>query len=363
MRSLIGQSKWSLDTPVLLVDLDAMERNIARMAAFFRKVCVGWRPHTKGVKVPAIAHLELRAGAHGVTCAKLGEAEIMAAAGIRDILIANQIVGAEKIAGLVALRRHADVIVCVDSIENAEALSTAAAAKDVELRVLVEVDIGLSRSGVVPGPEVVSLSRKVAALPHLRYAGLMGWEGHLASKPPSDEKRQACQAAVGLLTEAADSCRSAGLPVGIVSCGGTGTYQYSATVPGVTEIQAGGGALGDLAYRQWGVDHECALTVLATVTSRPTPDRVVFDAGRKAMQREVVVPEPKGVKVAGPVRLSAEHGVLQLAESASDLRVGEKLELIVGYGDTTVCLHDELVGTRGDVVEVVWPVLARGKLR
>jgi D-serine deaminase-like pyridoxal phosphate-dependent protein len=167
----------------------------------------------------------------------------------------------------------------------------------------------------------------------------------------------------GALTEAADACRSAGLPVQIVSCGGTGTYQYSATVPGVTEIQAGGGALGDLAYRQWGVDHECALTVLATIVSRPTPTRVVFDAGRKAMQREVVIPEPKDVQAAGPIRLSAEHGDFQLAEARSDLRVGDKLELIVGYGDTTVCLHDEIVGVRGDVVEVVWPILARGKLR
>jgi D-serine deaminase-like pyridoxal phosphate-dependent protein len=333
------------------------------MAAFFRQIPVGWRPHTKGVKVPAIAHQELRAGALGVTCAKLGEAEVMAAAGIRDILIANEIVGPEKIARLVGLRRHADVIVCIDDPGNAEALSTAAQTKGVDLRVLVEVNIGLNRSGVEPGSATVTLSDKVANLPHLRYVGVMGWEGHLASKPPSDEKRRACEDAVGRLIESAEACRAAGLPVEIVSCGGTGTYQYSAHVPGVTEIQAGGGALGDLTYRRWGVDHECALTVMATVVSRPTPTRVVVDAGRKAMQREVTVPEPKDVLAAGPLRLSAEHADFELTEPRPDIRIGDRLEFTVGYGDTTVCQHDELVGVRDGTVEVVWPITGRGKLR
>jgi len=363
VTACMGQSKWSLDTPVLVVDLGAMERNIARMADFFRRAGVRWRPHTKGVKVPAIAHRELKAGARGVTCAKLGEAEVMAAAGIDDILIANEIVGAEKMARLVNLRRQADVIVCVDSIENAEALGAAAAAKGVVLRVLVEVNIGLNRCGVEPGAPAVTLAGKVAALPHLRFSGLMGWEGHLASKPPSEEKRRACEAAVLTLVATADACRATGLPVEIVSCGGTGTYQYSATVPGVTEIQAGGGIFGDVAYRKWGVDHECALTILTTIISRPTPTRVVFDAGRKAMGREVVLPELKDVTGAGPLRLSAEHGDFELDAPRSEFRVGDRLEVVVGYGDTTVCLHDTLVGVRDDAVEVIWPILGRGKLQ
>jgi D-serine deaminase-like pyridoxal phosphate-dependent protein len=362
LTPVIGRSKWDLDTPALLVDLDAMERNIARMATYFRQVPVGWRPHTKGVKVPAIAHQELRAGALGVTCAKLGEAEVMAAAGIRDILVGNQIVGPEKIAKLVGLRHHADVIVCIDNLGNAEALSAAAQTKGVNLRVLVEVNIGLNRSGVEPGSGAVTLSEKVASLPHLRYSGLMGWEGHLASKPPSEEKRRACEDAVARLVESAQACRAVGLPVDIVSCGGTGTYQYSAHVPGVTEIQAGGGALGDLTYRKWGVDHECALTVLASVVSRPTPTRVVVDAGRKAMQREVTIPEPKGIQVAESIRLSAEHTTFELVEPIPSLRIEDKVEFLVGYGDTTVCLHDQLVGVRDSIVEIVWPVLGRGKL-
>jgi D-serine deaminase-like pyridoxal phosphate-dependent protein len=363
MTGSIGEAKHRLDTPVLLVDLAAMERNIAHMTAFFRDCGVSWRPHIKGIKVPAIAHQVLRAGAIGVTCAKLGEAEVMANAGIRDILIANEIVGEQKLARLVHLRRRADVIVCVDAIEPAEALSAAAAACGVVLRVLVEVNIGLNRCGVEPGPPTVALARKVAGLPGLRFAGVMGWEGHLASLSPSAEKEARCRSAVGTLVESAGACRAEGLGVEIVSCGGTGTYQYSARVPGVTEVQAGGGIFGDVTYAKWGVAHEQALTVLTTIISRPTPRRIVFDAGRKTMGRDVSLPEPKDLAGASPVRLSAEHGDLELDSPRDDLRVGDKLEFVVGYGDTTVCLHDELVGVRDGRVEAVWPIEGRGKLR
>jgi D-serine deaminase-like pyridoxal phosphate-dependent protein len=363
VTDMIGDSMWALDTPALLVDLEALERNIARMATFFKQAGVNWRPHTKGVKVPAIVHQELRAGAIGITCAKLGEAESMASAGVQDILIANQIVGPQKIARLVNLRRRADVMVCVDSIENAEALNLAAGERGVALRVLVEVNIGLNRCGVEPGSSAVALSKSVASMPNLRFSGLMGWEGHLASKPASADKREACEMAAGTLVKTAEGCRAAGLSVGIVSCGGTGTYQYTARVPGITEVEAGGGVLGDLAYRKWGVPHELALSVLATVISRPTPLRVVVDAGRKAMQREVVVPEPKSVAAGGPVRLSAEHADFDLAEPRPDLKIGDKIEFFVGYGDTTVCLHDEMIGVRDGIVEVVWPILGRGKFK
>jgi D-serine deaminase-like pyridoxal phosphate-dependent protein len=302
-------------------------------------------------------------GASGITCAKLSEAEVMVNAGIRDILIANEIVGDQKITRLVNIRRWADVMVCVDSIENAEALNSAAATNNVSLRVLVEVNIGLNRCGVEPGSSAVKISKKVSLLRQLRYVGLMGWEGHLASLPASEEKRKKCEEAVAMLVETAEACRAEGLNAEIVSCGGTGTYQYSSKVPGVTEVQAGGGIFGDVTYSKWGVDHQHALTVLSTVISRPTSLRIVFDAGRKAMQREVNLPEPKDLKGASPVRLSAEHGDLELEKPGSDLKVGDKLEFIVGYGDTTVCLHDEIVGVRNGKVEVVWPIEARGKLR
>jgi len=229
---VIGRSKWDLDTPALLVDLPAMARNIERLARSCREAGVGWRPHTKAIKIPALAHKLLAAGAHGITCAKLGEAEVMAAAGIRDILIANQIVGPQKIARLVNLLPHADVIVAVDNEANVRALSGAAAEKGVRLRVVVEVDVGMGRAGTRPGEPTVALGRLVHGCPGLEFAGLMGWEGHAAGIADPVEKREAIVRAVGLLTVSAARCREADLPVRIVSCGGTGTYSVTARLSG-----------------------------------------------------------------------------------------------------------------------------------
>ena len=360
---MIGSSKYDLDTPVLLVGIDRMERNIARMTDVCRRAGVNWRPHTKGQKVPAIAHIEIAAGAIGVTCAKLGEAEVMAAAGVKDILIANQIVGPIKVARYVNLCRRADVIVAVDCIENVRELDAAAREKGVRPRVVVEVNVGMDRCGVLPGDPVVALSRLVAASEGLRYAGLMGWEGHTMAMPDSPEKRQAVEKAMGLLTMSAQKCREAGLTVEIVSCGGSGTFMISAWIPGITEVQAGGGIFNDLVYAGAGLKHEFALTVLATVTSRPAPDRIVVDAGFKVMSGNVAVPRLIDVPDVESLRLHAEHGVITLGKPAESPRVGEKVEFIVGYGDSTVTLHNEMWGVRNDRLEVVWPILGRGKFR
>jgi D-serine deaminase-like pyridoxal phosphate-dependent protein len=363
---VIGRSKLDLDTPALLVDLPVMERNIATMAGRIRTHGVSWRPHTKGQKVPAIAHKLLAAGASGVTCAKLGEAEVMAAAGIRDILVSNQIVGAQKVARLVNLLPHADVVVAVDSVENVAELGAAASAKGHALRVVVEVDLGMGRCGVSPGDAVVDLARVVSRTAGLRFAGVMGWEGHCTGLLDPEAKRSCVQRAIGLLTDAADRCRAAGLPVEIVSCGGTGTYWLTAGIPGVTEVQAGGGIFNDIRYAEgYGLDtgHGFALTILATVTSRPTPTRIVLDAGFKAMSSEHGVPRPLGLAGVQAVRLSAEHARLELAEPDHVRKVGDKVELIVGYSDSTVFLHEEMYGIRDGRVEVVWPILARGRFR
>jgi D-serine deaminase-like pyridoxal phosphate-dependent protein len=362
--AVVGVSKWDLDTPALLVDLDVMERNIQRMAATFREAGVQWRPHTKGQKIPAIAALEIAAGAIGVTCAKLAEAEVMAQAGIRDILIANQVVGRLKVTRLVELARHADVIVSVDSEKNVLELDAAAVEKGVRLRVVVEVNVGMDRAGVEPGEPVVALARRIRQCAGLRFAGIMGWEGHAAAIPHGEAKRRAIEAAVGSLVESARLCRAAGVPVEIVSCGGTGTYTIAARIPGVTEIQAGGGIFSDVYYRTaMGVDHEYALTVLATVVSRPTSTRIICDAGRKTMSGDSATPEPLGVGRVRSVSLSAEHGGVELEEASASPEVGDKIEFVVGYSDTTVFLHDEMYGVRGGKVETVWPVLGRGKLR
>jgi D-serine deaminase-like pyridoxal phosphate-dependent protein len=362
--NLVGQPVQALDTPAFLINVAAMDRNIARMAATFRAAGVNWRPHTKGLKSPALAERLLEAGAIGVTCAKTSEAEVMAEAGVRDILIANQVVGEAKIARLLRVRSMADPIVAVDSVVNVAALDAAAQAAGTSLRVVVEVDTGMHRAGTLPGEPTVQLAKQVAASPGLRFVGVMGWEGHTVRiEDPQDKQRRIAEA-VGLLTQTADACRAAGLPVEIVSCGGTGTYWVTAQLPGVTEIQAGGGILCDVLYmEQMGVDHEPAATILATVTSRPTPTRIICDTGKKTMTSDGAKPRPLLLSPVRSVGLSAEHATIELAEPASTPEVGDKIEFIVGYTDTTVHLHDELYAVRDGRVEAAWPVLGRGKLR
>jgi D-serine deaminase-like pyridoxal phosphate-dependent protein len=364
-QSYVGLPKWEVDTPALLVDLAVMERNIERMARTFRATGVGWRPHTKGLKVPAIAQMLLDAGALGVTCAKVGEAEVMARAGITEILIANQVVGEPKIARLLDLLSTADPIVAVDSFENVDQLDRMAQARGVRLRVVVEVNTGMDRAGVEPGAPAVALASYLASRSGLHFAGVMGWEGHAVRIAPADEKRRTVESAVGSLTDTAEQCRAAGLPVEIVSCGGTGTYTITSGVSGVTEVQAGGGILCDVMYSQFmGVDHEFASTILVTVTSRPTPTRIICDAGKKAMSSDGAVPRPLLVNAAvKSVGLSAEHATINLHEPDTSIKVGDKLEFVVGYTDTTTMLHDELYGIRDGKVEVVWPILGRGKFR
>jgi len=255
------------------------------VAGEVRKAGIGWRPHAKGHKCPAIAHRQLAAGAIDITCAKLGEAEVMAAAGVRDILLANQIVGPIKTRRLAALvaSSGADVIAAVDDAGNVAELAAAAIERSVRLRLVIEVDSGMSRCGVAPGDATVSLARQIAETPGVEFAGLMAWEGHALAITDPDERRRVIEQAVGRLTATAAACRDAGLPPAIVSCGGSGTFLTTARLPGVTEVQAGGATLGDGFYREMGVPVEPALTLLTQVISRPTPERIVVDAGRKAI--------------------------------------------------------------------------------
>jgi D-serine deaminase-like pyridoxal phosphate-dependent protein len=359
----IGLKKTELDTPALWVDLELMERNIASLAGHFRQVGVNWRPHTKGIKVPAIAHKAIAAGAIGVTCAKLGEAEVMAAAGIQDILIANQIVGSRKITRLVNLRRHADVKVAVDHPANVAELGAAASEKDVELGILVELNVGMDRAGVSPGAPAVELAHIVHQTRGLRFMGLMAWEGHAAVLDDPGSKRRAIEEAIGLLTDTAEGCREAGLPVEIVSCGGSMTYQFTSRLPGITEIQAGGAIFGDVIYRGSGVKTEPSLFVRSTVTSRPAPDRIIFDFGFKALPVWHATPEPIGLSGVKSIMTSAEHGYVILEAPNSRVKVGDVFDFMVGYGDSTVFLHDQLYGVRAGSVEAVWPIEGRGKVQ
>jgi D-serine deaminase-like pyridoxal phosphate-dependent protein len=362
-ESVVGQRLEDLDTPVLVVDLAMMERNIAKTAKLCADTGVNWRPHSKGVKTPAIVHKEIAAGAIGTTCAKLGEAEVMVAAGIKSVLIANQIVGQQKVTRLANLCRQAEVIVAVDSVENMLELDAAGRQKGLRIPVVVELDTGMERCGVQPGEPAVALSRQVSQCAGLQYMGLMSWEGHARDGKDWQKRKLICEQAVGQLVRSADMCRAAGLPVKIVSCGGTGTEEFSSRVAGVTEIQAGNIIFNDMYYASLGVEREFALTVLSTVVSRPNPTRIVTDAGRKALSCDIALPKPIGVGGVKRVGLSAEHSQIERASPSDHPKVGDKLRWIVGYGDTTVFLHDELIGVRDGIVEVVWPILGRGRLR
>lgn len=360
--SEIGLRKEELDTPALWVDLEKVERNIAHIAGELAAAGVGWRPHTKGIKTPALVHKLMQAGALGVTCAKLGEAEVMAAAGMRDILVANQVVGPQKAARLAAIQRHADVKAAVDSAANVAEIGAAAAAIGVEVGLLIEVDTGMHRAGVQPCEPVLALARTIEATPGVRLRGVMTWEGHNLGFDDIEEKRRGIEASIGQLLDSAELCRSAGIPVEIVSAGGSGTYRVTAHIPGVTEVQAGGAIFCDQSYQAWGVDLEPALFLRARVTSRPAPDRIICDCGFKTATRGFPAPRPVDFEVAS-VALSAEHGIITLPGPDERLAVGDTFDMVVGYGDATVYLHDTLYGVRAGRVETVWPVGARGKLR
>jgi len=360
--ALIGSPVAEIDTPVLLLDLDILEQNIARMAEAFRGLRVKLRPHVKTHKTPVIAHQQLAAGALGVTCAKLGEAEVMVEGGIGDVLIANQIVGSRKVTRLVSLARHADLIVAVDDPQNVAALSQAAQAAGVSLRVLVEVNVGMHRCGVEPGEPALVLAQQVDQAPGLIFAGLMGYEGHLVFVPSLAERRERVHRDMQALVDTVSFLESRGLPVEIVSAGGTGTAMITGALPRITEIQAGSYVFMDGRYKTIeGVDFSCALTLLTTVVSRPTPDRVIVDAGMKTLTHEFGLPRFKGREDLELVGLSEEHGTVKLADPTVVLRPGDKLEIIPSHGDTTLNIHNYYYCLRQGRVEAVWPIAARGK--
>lgn len=360
----IGLRKEELDTPALLLDLAAFEKNTSRIAETCQRAGIHWRPHTKALKTPALAQRLVQAGAIGITCAKLGEAEVMAAAGIREILVANQVVGRSKAIRLARLQSRANVMVALDSEWNAREISEAAEAAQVRIPVVIEVNTGQDRAGLEPGSATLAFARQIAGERGLKLRGLMTWEAHAAKLSDPDEKARAVKDALRALVETAALCRQAGFEIEVVSCGGTATYWLSAACPGVTEIQAGGGVFGDVHYRtHYGVPHDYALTLLATVTSRPNPARVICDAGKKAMSGDTALPLPLGLPDVKSVRLNAEHTIIETACPHDRPRVGERLEFVVGYSDTTVHLHDQIYGIRNGSVETVWNIEARGKLR
>jgi D-serine deaminase-like pyridoxal phosphate-dependent protein len=232
------------------------------------------------------------------------------------------------------------------------------------LRVAIEVNIGMNRAGIEPGPSVAAFAQEIANRPGLRLVGVVGWESQATTIADPAEKERTVRNAVAALTASARACVAAGHGVAVVSCGGTGTFPYCAQQPGVTEVQIGGAIFSDMHYlTNYHVDFAPALTVLTTVTSRPTPTRIVVDAGRKSMSGDAAMPRPLGISQISAMKLSSEHAKIELQQPSAAPQIGDKIELIVGYSDTTVHLHEEIVGIRGDLVESIWRVAARGKVK
>lgn len=359
-----------LDTPAYCLDITTLDANIAKMASFLAERGKQWRPHAKCHKTPEVARREVAAGAIGVTVAKASEAEVYAGAGIRDILIANMVVGPQKLARVAALCRIADPVVCCDHFAQAEAVSAVCHREGVSPRIIIEMDIGLQRVGVRPGRETLELAQAIDRLPGVTLAGIMGYEGHLLTLDDVSEKRRRIDSAIGLLAAARDDFHRHGLCCDIVSAGGTGSYQITADCEAVTELQAGGGVFADPFYRDrcGVVGLDPALRLVVTVVSRPSLERAVIDAGRKAIHWDIYPPQIDGTAQGRPLpdavvkSLSAEHGVLELGPQSRDVAIGDKLLLIPGYSDHTTVLHDEFLVIRDSRVETRWPIVARGRL-
>ncbi|MEJ7837774.1 MAG: alanine racemase [Thermomicrobiales bacterium] len=363
MNLLIGQSIDDLDTPALLLDLDVLDRNIAYMAGHLRERRVNWRPHAKAHKSPAIAHRELAAGAIGITCAKLSEAEVYVASGIRDILVANQIVGPIKTRRLAALALESEIKVAVDHIDQAVAIDRAAAELGSKPGLVIEVNCGMNRAGVAPGATTIELARSLLELPNVRFEGLMTWEGHAVGIADHGARASEIRTSISRFTETIAAVREASIPVSIASCGGTGTFLVTSDLGGITEVQAGGGVFGDVMYRKLQVPVEPALSILVTVTSRPTADRVIFDAGRKTIDPSAEFPEVANCDDVTGLSLSAEHGIATLRPGAAGPRIGDHWRLNVGYSDQAVHLHEQHIAIRNGRVVAVFPTLARGRLQ
>jgi D-serine deaminase-like pyridoxal phosphate-dependent protein len=343
-----------LSTPALVVDLDAFDRNVAAMTALLRGTGKTVRPHVKTHRTPELAKRQLVEGAAGVTCATVGEAEAMVAAGIDDVLIANEVVDPAKLIRIVDLARRAAVMVAADNPEPVEALSRLAAAGRVIVGILIDVDTNLHRCGVGSVQEALDLARKIDGAPGLRLAGLMGYEGRV--RLATDDRSGTIARAYATLGEFRHALLKAGFPVDVVSAAGTSTLQEAIADPAITEIQAGVYALMEPQLLDLGLPFTCAASVRGTVISRH-PDRVVVDVGRRAAGMEYGPPIPIGFE-AEHVAVSDEHLTVTMAGAIPKL--GSTLDFIPGQIRTTFNLHDHVWVSRSGRLVECWPVSARG---
>ena len=344
-----------IETPALLVDLDVMERNLETMARFFCNRPAKLRPHFKNHRVLELAARQMEHGAIGITCARLWQAERLAGFGLRDILIANEIAGETPIERFVELSREVPVLVAVDNPKVVAYMAHLARNRKTEVNVLVDVDLGLKRCGMPPGEPAAALAKMVVES-GLKFRGLMGYEGHLQPLPPGAEKEHAVTEAMQSLALTRKMIESSGIPVGIVSCGGTGDYSIAGASAGVTENQAGSYLLMDTWYAPFAPDFKVALSVLVTVISKTGGERMVVDAGCKAISGERGLPSVKGLAGLKLKALHAEHAPIAIEDPNLDVDVGDKIEIAVHYHDGTINLHKRMYGMRNGEVERVFTI-------
>ena len=359
-----------LPTPALTIDLDILECNLDRMAAYSREHGIGLRPHTKTHKVPEVGRMQVERGAVGLTVAKVGEAEVMAGAGLDDILIAFPIWGEEKLRRIAAIARERNVLLSLDNQATAEGLSQAADSAGATVGVLVEFDVGMRRCGVEAGPAALELARKIAKMPGLKFRGLMIYPGNIWGME-ADRKQIAKQVAERV-EMTIEPFRKAGMEVEIVSGGSTPSAFLSERIPGVTEIRPGTYVYNDLNTFYQGACRleDCAARVVATVVSTAVPGRAMIDAGSKTLSADALGSGPAkghGYVVEAPdaalIKLNEEHGHLDITSSTHKFHVGEVVTVIPNHVCTCVNMHDEVFLTRKGQVEGSWKVAGRGKVR
>ncbi|MCC6936232.1 MAG: DSD1 family PLP-dependent enzyme [Thermomicrobiales bacterium] len=359
-----GMPVEELETPVLVVDLDIMERNLARMMEILDGSSLRLRPHLKTAKSPAIAHKMIEAGAIGVCSAKLSEAEVMADAGIRDILLTSEVAGPGTFDRLVALAaRLLEFKAVVDNAWAVDQIAAIARERGVVFKLLIEIDVKTGRSGVVDAQSALALADHIRDTDGVELVGLHGYAGH-AQVQPEEVRRERNDPAMELLSEVVEYLRERGHEIPILSGGGSGTAAMDARRGLLNELQAGSFLLMDVAYRNAGVPFENALFCRSSIISRPTPERAVCDAGQKTLTADSGPAEVTGRAGVRYIRGSDEHGSLAVepAELESDLNVGDTIQLIPSHVCTTINLHDLMVGVRNGRVETVFPIAARGHL-
>ncbi|PLC55645.1 alanine racemase [Pollutimonas nitritireducens] len=362
-----GDPLAAVDTPSLILDLDAFEDNLRTMQVLAERHGVALRPHAKAHKCPEIAIRQVALGASGICCQKVSEAVPFVAAGVRDILISNEVIGVPKLALLARLARQAHMSVCVDNVRAVEALSSMMVEYEASVRVLVEIDVGQKRCGVQTPDEAISLARLVQKLPNITFVGLQAYHGGVQHKRSLDQRQKAAEKTVRAIRGYLDAFARAGIECPIVSGGGTGTAAFDVASQVYTEIQAGSYAFMDTDYAgiDWGnaLSFRHSLFLLGTVMSTPTPDRAVVDLGLKSTSAESGAPQVADRHDLRCVAVHDEHCILLADNRRSRPEVGMQLRLIPGHCDPTFNLHDCIVAVRGQHVEALWPISARGLSR